>query len=111
MAAPLLLRTLPLLRLHLLQHHHHFQLINGSVIRRPFCNGAAESSRADDNTPSLHQIFSSKDPPHYPRWDDPDFRKWKDKEAEILEDIEPIICLTKEILHSDSADGIIIVGK
>ncbi|XVE94959.1 hypothetical protein REPUB_Repub02eG0054800 [Reevesia pubescens] len=27
--------------------------------------------------------------------------KWKDKKAEILRDIEPIISLTKEILHSD----------
>lgn len=29
-----------------------------------------------------------------------DYRKWKDKEDEIFNDIEPIIVLTKEILHS-----------
>ncbi|XWS21240.1 hypothetical protein CRYUN_Cryun30bG0038400 [Craigia yunnanensis] len=28
-------------------------------------------------------------------------RKWKDKEEEILRDIEPIVLLTKEILHPD----------
>ncbi|KAJ6804086.1 protein DCL, chloroplastic [Iris pallida] len=33
--------------------------------------------------------------------DHPDFRRWKDKEEEILSDIEPITLLAKEILHSD----------
>ncbi|KAI3465314.1 hypothetical protein Pfo_021977 [Paulownia fortunei] len=105
MAAPLLLRALPLLRFRLVQHHHHLRLTSGSTPRRPLCSAAAESTGSDgDNSSSLSQIFSSKtakDPPHYPRWDDPDFRKWKDKEVEILEDIEPIVCLTKEILHSN----------
>lgn len=32
--------------------------------------------------------------------DEPEYRKWKDKEDEILNDIEPILLLTKEILHS-----------
>ncbi|KAL8230934.1 hypothetical protein R6Q57_000712 [Mikania cordata] len=32
---------------------------------------------------------------------DPDYRKWKDKEAEILLDIDPITLLIKDILHSD----------
>lgn len=37
-----------------------------------------------------------------PRLDDPnDDRNWKEREAEILSDIEPITKLTKEILHSD----------
>nr|CAD1840116.1 unnamed protein product [Ananas comosus var. bracteatus] len=34
--------------------------------------------------------------------DEPGFRRWKDKEAEILSDIGPIIALTKNILHSNS---------
>ncbi|KAK6160654.1 hypothetical protein DH2020_004035 [Rehmannia glutinosa] len=105
MAAPFLLRALPLLHLRLVQHHHHFRLTNGSTTLRPFCSAAAESTGSDgDNSPSLSQFFSSKTakpPARYPRWDDPDFRKWKHKEAEILEDVEPIICLTKEILHSN----------
>ena len=46
-------------------------------------------------------VLSSLDPPNYPRWDDPDYRKCKDKEEEIRSDIEPITALTKEILHSD----------
>ncbi|OAY74921.1 Pentatricopeptide repeat-containing protein [Ananas comosus] len=33
--------------------------------------------------------------------DEPGFRRWKDKEAEILSDIGPIIALTKNILHSN----------
>lgn len=105
MAAPLLLRALPVLRLRLAQRRHHICLINGSTARRPLSSTTSESTGADgDNSPSLRQIFSStttKEPPHYPKWDDPDFRKWKDKEAEILEDVEPIICRTKEILHSN----------
>lgn len=32
--------------------------------------------------------------------DEPEYRRWKDKEDEILNDIEPILLLTKEILHS-----------
>ncbi|KAK4428877.1 protein DCL, chloroplastic [Sesamum alatum] len=103
MAAPLLLRALPLLRLRLVQRHHHLLFTNGSITRRLLCSVATGSTGAEDNPASLSQIFSSrtsKDPPNYPRWNDPDFRKWKDKEAEILKDIEPIICLTKEILHS-----------
>ncbi|PIA27133.1 hypothetical protein AQUCO_08300074v1 [Aquilegia coerulea] len=36
------------------------------------------------------------------RWEDsPDYRQWKNKEDEILQDIEPIVNLTKEILHTD----------
>ncbi|PIN13511.1 hypothetical protein CDL12_13869 [Handroanthus impetiginosus] len=87
------------------EHRHYFRLTNGPIIRRLLCNSTAESTgAAGEKPPSLSQFFSPKTaeaPPHYQRWDDPDFRKWKDKEAEILEDIEPIIYLTKEILHSN----------
>ncbi|GFP84527.1 protein dcl chloroplastic [Phtheirospermum japonicum] len=107
MATPLLLRALPFLRRRLVQHHLHLRLANASTASRPFCSTAVvtESTGSDgDKSLSLSQVFSSKtvqDPTHYPRWGDPDFRKWKDRESEILEDIEPIICLTKEILHSN----------
>ncbi|XP_020267007.1 protein DCL, chloroplastic [Asparagus officinalis] len=33
--------------------------------------------------------------------DHPDYRRWKDREEEILKDIQPITILTKYILHSD----------
>ncbi|CAI9786448.1 unnamed protein product [Fraxinus pennsylvanica] len=99
--AATLLRALPLLRLRLL-HRVVKAECRPSITRRPWCS-AAESTPTDKNSPSLGQIntgLSTKDPKYSGR-DDSDFRKWKEKEAEILEDIEPIICLTKEILHSD----------
>ncbi|KAG0486006.1 hypothetical protein HPP92_008101, partial [Vanilla planifolia] len=35
-------------------------------------------------------------------WEEhPEYRRWKNKEEEILRDIEPIMFLTKDILHSD----------
>ncbi|KAL0314917.1 UNVERIFIED_CONTAM: protein DCL, chloroplastic [Sesamum angustifolium] len=40
MAAPLLLRALPLLRLRLVQRHHHFLFTNGSITRRLLCSVA-----------------------------------------------------------------------
>ncbi|KAH0466905.1 hypothetical protein IEQ34_004143 [Dendrobium chrysotoxum] len=46
-------------------------------------------------------------PPSLPKqkensWEDhPDYRRWKDKEGEILLDIDPIKFRTKDILHSD----------
>ncbi|KAG6672037.1 hypothetical protein I3842_16G036900 [Carya illinoinensis] len=103
MAAPLLLRGLPLLRLRL--HHHQYRAAAGifSTPRRPWCT-SAEPSRADDSLSSTDKstpAWSAGDPPKYPRWDDPDYRKWKDKEVEILKDIVPITLLTKEILHSN----------
>ncbi|XP_051139056.1 protein DCL homolog, chloroplastic [Andrographis paniculata] len=105
MAAPPLLRALPLLRRRLFYHHNYLRLTNASVVRRSFCGAAADSTADDQKTPSPAQSTSTKtneDTPYFRRWEDnPDFRKWKDKEAEILEDIDPIICLTKEILHSD----------
>lgn len=105
MAAPLL-RALPLLRLCRAHRSYHLSLINAPTHLRPLCTSAADSTGGggDDKSSSLAQIYQStniKDRPHFPKWDDPDFRKWKIKEAEIFEDIEPIVCLTKEILHSN----------
>ncbi|GFY86042.1 DCL protein [Actinidia rufa] len=106
MAAPLLLRGVPLLRLRLHQHQLHHRLAAGLLTRRPWC-AAAESTRPDEAVSFSDQsaaVFGVKDPLQHPRWGNPDFRKWKDKEDEILRDIEPITFLTKEILHSDRVD-------
>ncbi|CAL5385364.1 unnamed protein product [Camellia sinensis] len=100
MAAPLLLRGLPLLRL---RFHKHHRFASGILTIR-LCSATAESTSPDDDVSCSGQstrALSTKDSPKYPRWDDPDFRKWKDKEDEIMRDIEPITFLTKEILHSD----------
>ncbi|KAB1220317.1 DNA-directed RNA polymerase V subunit 1 [Morella rubra] len=103
MAAPLLLRGIPLLGLRIQQHRLAAGLF--ATPHRPWWT-AAEPTRADDNlspannATSAGSAWSAKDPPKYPRLDDPDYRKWKDKEDEILKDIEPITLLTKEILHS-----------
>lgn len=102
MAAPSLLRGTPLLRLRL-QHHRLASALFKPPGRLTFLVAAADSSKPErlfsvNDRPS---ILSAKDPTKYPRLDDPNYRKWKIKEAEILRDIEPIIYLTKDILHSD----------
>ncbi|XP_057974196.1 protein DCL homolog, chloroplastic [Malania oleifera] len=101
MAVPLLLRGVPLL-LRLRRPHHG--LAAGLFVPpcQPHCT-AAEPSKPDENGSSAKQTtdaLSSRDPPQYPRWNHPDFREWKDREAEILLDIKPITLLVKEILHS-----------
>ncbi|KAL9449386.1 hypothetical protein AB3S75_011335 [Citrus x aurantiifolia] len=98
MAAPMLFRGLPLLRF------RPAARLRG-LPRVTFCSAAPSEptqpeeklSSADDNTTTLLTV---KEPPKYHRWADPDYRKWKDKEDEILRDIEPILFLAKEILHS-----------
>ncbi|XP_050365053.1 protein DCL, chloroplastic [Argentina anserina] len=102
---PMLLRSLSLLRVRL--HHHRIGFgLASAPTRRFFCTEsirAAEesssSSSADSST--LRGVLSVNEAPKYPRWDDPDYCKWKDKEGEILRDVEPIVLLAKEILHSD----------
>jgi hypothetical protein len=101
MAVPLLLRGIPLLRLQL--HHHRLAASIFATPRRPWCT-AAEPTRADESlspADNATAAWSARDPPKHPRWEDVDYRQWKDKEEEILRDIEPITALTKEILHSD----------
>lgn len=107
MAAPLL-RGLPLLRHRL--HLRRRRLTLGSLsLRRPWST-SEESIPPEDKTgpsttpqtttiPGLSVRYSLAKP--RTSWDDPDYRKWKDKETEILEDIEPVICLAKEIIHSN----------
>ncbi|PRQ27768.1 hypothetical protein RchiOBHm_Chr6g0308801 [Rosa chinensis] len=105
---PMLLRGVSLLRVRL-HHHHHHRLgfgfgfgIAAAPSRRACCT---ESIRAEesssDNSSTLRGVLSVNEAPKYPRWDDPDYCKWKDKEGEILRDVEPVVLLAKEILHSD----------
>lgn len=104
MAAPMLLRGFPLLRLRLQLQHHRLAAGRLSLTRWPLCTAAAESTRPEENASSPSDnsgsVQSVKDSPKYPRWNDSDYRQWKDKEEEILRDIEPILLLTKDILHS-----------
>lgn len=106
-APPLLLRSMPVLRLRL--HLHHGLFAGGF---RPLCAAAGEGAAASTESASPGEkvfpgdkatpvLLSTKERPKYHRWDDRDYRKWKDKEDEILRDIEPIVSLAKEILHSD----------
>ncbi|KAL2468710.1 Uncharacterized protein Fot_50286 [Forsythia ovata] len=86
--AATLLRALPLLCLCLL-HYHHFRFTTESNNTSALCN-TAESTPTDKNSPSLglNTTGLSTKEPKDPGLDDPDCRKWKEKEAEILEDID-----------------------
>ncbi|XP_022982289.1 protein DCL, chloroplastic-like isoform X2 [Cucurbita maxima] len=102
MVASLLLRGHPLIRLGL----RNRGLCTGilQVTRRSCCTAMPASTppggglSSAENTTS---VLSTTDPPKYQRWDEPGYRKWKNQEEEILSDIDPIISLTKEILHSN----------
>ncbi|CAI9281917.1 unnamed protein product [Lactuca saligna] len=111
-AAPLLGRAIiPHLRLHL--HLHLNTTLPAAVcslIRRPcYTTTASESPRPIRKVPSTTTyddkaslLSTKRHPPKDSRWEnDPDYRKWKDKEAEILLEVDPITLLIKNILHSD----------
>ncbi|KAK9756427.1 hypothetical protein RND81_01G096400 [Saponaria officinalis] len=104
MAAPHpLLRCLPLLRLRL---HFRYQNIAAGVfasLRHPTCSFASESISSDcDVMKQANELLRIKNSPKlFSKIDDPEYRKWKDKEDEILRDIEPTSLFAKEILHSD----------
>ncbi|KAL8257107.1 hypothetical protein R6Q59_029148 [Mikania micrantha] len=107
-APPLLAKAIP----HL---HHHLRLHTTLpaalclLVRRPsYTTTAGESPRpirkptSTSTTSYDYKPSAKRNPPKDPRWEnDPDYRKWKDKEAEILLDIDPITLLIKDILHSD----------
>ncbi|XP_042508950.1 uncharacterized protein LOC122084619 isoform X3 [Macadamia integrifolia] len=107
-AAPLLLKGIPRLRSLRLQQQSGSS-VSGFLISagRPSVCTAAELSQSllqsQSQSLSHDDAFprSAKDALQRSRMDSPDYRKWKNREAEILCDIEPIISLTKEILHSD----------
>ncbi|KAD4888630.1 hypothetical protein R6Q59_023488 [Mikania micrantha] len=97
MAPTLLGRVVPHLRHHL---HRHTTLQSAVclLIRRPHCTTTA----AEFPPPIRKTTYDEKASLRPPKWEhDPDYRKWKDKEAEILLDIDPITLLIKDILHSD----------
>ncbi|XP_076888966.1 protein DCL homolog, chloroplastic-like [Bidens hawaiensis] len=94
---PLLLRAVPHLR-----HHTTLPATVCSLVRRPsYTTTAADPPhpiKTDDDKPPSS---TKRHPPRNPKWvNDPDYRKWKDKEAEILLDIDPTTLLIKDILHS-----------
>ncbi|XP_057516892.1 protein DCL, chloroplastic isoform X2 [Amaranthus tricolor] len=107
MAAPPLLKTLPLLRLRIRLCLHHHNFLTSAIfppLRLPFCTSASSGSTwSEENVlSSASELLRVKEPPKFfDRFDDPSYRKWKDKEDEILRDIEPITLLAKDILHSD----------
>ncbi|TKY75026.1 DCL protein [Spatholobus suberectus] len=107
MASPLLLRQALLLRV-CVHNYQRFTAGDVAARHRLWCSAAANlpSDEADEKTSSGSISNSSNArkaqyPSSHARWeDDHDYRKWKDKEEEILRDIEPIVLLAKDILHS-----------
>ncbi|KMT19168.1 hypothetical protein BVRB_1g015620 [Beta vulgaris subsp. vulgaris] len=105
MAAPPLVRGMPLLRLRLRLHNHHRLTLNLFAPRpHPLCSSASSglTTSEEDVLSSATQLLRVKQPPKlFDRIDDANYRKWKDKEDQILRDIEPITLLAKDIIHSD----------
>ncbi|KAL2346435.1 hypothetical protein Fmac_000435 [Flemingia macrophylla] len=104
--ASLLLRQALLLRV---CFHNYQSFAAGAVAvaarHRLWCAAAANSpsDEADDKTSSsgISNARKALFPPSQSRWEDePDYRKWKNTEKEILKDIEPVVSLAKDILHS-----------
>ncbi|CAL1396001.1 unnamed protein product [Linum trigynum] len=102
MAASLLLRNAPLLRLRL--QYHCLAVATLPPLRRTWCSTAADSTRLDDEVSDAEKtsdLSRAPDRTKYFSVHDPDYRKWKEKEDEILADISSITYLVKDILHSD----------
>ncbi|CAI9115846.1 OLC1v1016850C2 [Oldenlandia corymbosa var. corymbosa] len=105
MAAPFL-RSLPVFRQRLLHLHHCRSTISAFTLGRPWST-VTESTRPDDDTTAtsttqnVPAVSAKEIPKHHPRFDDPNYRKWKDKEALIWSDIEDVTSIVKEILHSE----------
>ncbi|XP_043709179.1 protein DCL homolog, chloroplastic [Telopea speciosissima] len=105
-AAPLLLRGIPR-RLSLTLQQQSSSSVFGFFVSvgRPSICTAAEFSQSllQSQSQSLphDDAWSAKDALQRSRLDSPDYRQWKDREAEILHDIKPITSLAKEIIHSD----------
>nr|GLL48234.1 protein DCL, chloroplastic-like [Ipomoea trifida] len=104
MAAPLLFRVAPLLRLRFYHHQQSRGLCFGLFNRRLFC-ASTEPSQTPEDSSSAGQnpdttVLRVNEPPRFPRWSELDYQEWKVKEAEILQDIKPVISLVKDIIHS-----------
>ncbi|XP_072970195.1 protein DCL homolog, chloroplastic isoform X1 [Typha angustifolia] len=101
-AAALLLRGIPLLRARARYARapswRHFSGLSTSdespspEPHSPPATGNAAAGAKGPAPPPLSKVWL----------DEPEYKRWKDKEKEILNDIEPITTLTKEILHSNS---------
>ncbi|KAF2612113.1 hypothetical protein F2Q70_00011385 [Brassica cretica] len=103
MTSLLLLRTLPLLRNGFLNYRHQFSIASAgfhSHRRRLLCSLADKPQFREDDSP-MPAMSSTAPVDDNWRYEDPDYRKWKNLEAEILGDIEPIALLAKDVLHSD----------
>ncbi|KAL1821892.1 hypothetical protein DCAR_0418326 [Daucus carota subsp. sativus] len=99
MAAPLLLRSIPLFR-HRLQPHR-LAVAATLLTRRPCSTLTRPDEYCSPTLPSdTLSRAKSESLSHPARIDDPDYRKWKEKEKEILEDIKPLILFAKDIIHS-----------
>lgn len=62
---------------------------------------APAAAAAGDSASFPTTAFGTRDALLGSRVDHPDYRRWKEQEEEILNDVEPVILLAKEILHSD----------
>ncbi|XP_076893793.1 protein DCL homolog, chloroplastic-like [Bidens hawaiensis] len=92
---PLLLRAVTHIR-----HHPTLPATVCSLVRRPSYTTTAADPPHPIKTPSTTS-FDDDSSKRHPKWEnDPDYRKWKDKEAEIFLDIDPTTLLIKDILHS-----------
>ncbi|CAH2065174.1 unnamed protein product [Thlaspi arvense] len=107
MTSLLLLRTLPLLRNGFLNHRHQVGIAAAGFLshrRRLLCSLADKPRLQGDESRAEGSATKMNSPPPVDdswRFEDPDYRKWKNLEAEILRDIEPVALLAKDILHSD----------
>ncbi|XP_039032973.1 protein DCL homolog, chloroplastic-like [Hibiscus syriacus] len=102
MVTPILLRRIPLLQLQLQRYNRFSAEIVSSSLR--LWRVASESTDHQEEVSSMEKsssVLTERDLPKYHRWDDPDYKKLKDKEDEILRDIESIISLVKDIVHSN----------
>uniref|UniRef100_A0A1J3I6G6 Protein DCL, chloroplastic n=1 Tax=Noccaea caerulescens TaxID=107243 RepID=A0A1J3I6G6_NOCCA len=107
MTSLLLLRTLPLLRNGFLSNRHQVSFAAAGFLshrRRLWCSLADKPQLREDDSPAEGSAAAMNLKPLVDdswRYEDPDYRKWKNLEAEILRDIEPTSLLAKDILHSD----------
>lgn len=103
MSVPII-RGLSLLHLRLYPCHHRvattiltYRLWSTLTGPAPLSDHFAASLSAGQKI----SVLNNGDPSKIPKCDDTNSIKRKNEEAEMLKDIEPVICATKRILHSD----------
>ncbi|KAL5707061.1 hypothetical protein ACHQM5_025156 [Ranunculus cassubicifolius] len=106
MAALLLLKTIPITLRHRLIHRVSPVRFSSTALSSLF-NPTPPQGNATTTTTNGGDRAENTGGIKFIKWEDsPEYRQWKDREAEILQDIEPIVLKTKEILHSKRyADG------